>query len=78
MCKMIISPAFIYLFIFSFFQNSNFLDFSKFINKYQKEIMKFALPSSHVCDFSCILVSLKKGVNMEYNEIFRSNVNFSY
>ena len=34
MCKMMISPT-----IF-FFQNSDFLDFSKFINKCQKEILR--------------------------------------
>ena len=36
---------------FSFFQNSDFLGFSKFINKCQKEILRFAPPSSHLCDF---------------------------
>ena len=35
-------------------------------------------PSSHMCDFSYVLVSLKKGVHMECNEIFPGNVNFSY
>ena len=40
--------------------------------------MKFAPPSSHVCHFSYFLVSLKKGLHMECNEIFRSNVNFFY
>ena len=65
-------------FFFSFFQNSDFFGFSKFINKCQNEIMRCAPPSSYVCDFSYILFSLKKGVHMECNEIFRSNVNFSY
>ena len=74
MCKMMISPAI----SFSFFQNSDFLGFSKFINKYQKEIMRCNPPSSHMCDFSYVLVSLKKGVHMECNEIFPGNVNFSY
>ena len=75
MCKMMISPAIV---VFSFFQNSDFLGFSKFINKCQKKVMRCAPPSSHVCDFSYILVSLKKGVHMECNEIFRSNLSFSY
>ena len=73
-CKMLISPA-IY---FSFFQNFDFLGFSNFINKCQKEVMRCVPPSSHVCDFSYILVSLKKGMHMECNEIFLSNVDFSY
>ena len=38
-------------FFFSFFQNSDFSGFSKFINKCQKEIVRCAPPSSHVCDF---------------------------
>ena len=37
--------------LFSFFQNSDFSGFSKFINKCQKEILRCAPPSSHVCDF---------------------------
>ena len=73
-CKMLISPA-IY---FSFFQNFDFLGFSNFINKCQKEVMRCVPPSSHVCDFSYILVSLEKGMHMECNEIFLSNVDFSY
>ena len=36
---------------FSIFQNSDFSGFSKFINKCQKEILRCAPPSSHVCDF---------------------------
>ena len=36
---------------FSFSQNSDFSGFSKFINKCQKEILRSAPPSSHVCDF---------------------------
>ena len=40
--------------------------------------MRYGPPSLHVYDFSYILVSLKKEVQMECNEIFRSNVNFSY
>ena len=72
MSKMMICPAF----FFSFFQNSDFFYFSKFINKWQIEIMRCAAPSSHVCDFPYILVSLKKGVHVECNEIFRSNVHF--
>ena len=63
-------------FFFSFFQNSDFFYFSKFINKWQIEIMRCAAPSSHACDFPYILVSLKKGVHVECNEIFRSNVHF--
>ena len=46
-CKMMISSAI----FFSFFQNSDFLGFSKFINKCQKEILRCAPPSSHECDF---------------------------
>ena len=34
----------------SFCQNSDFSGFSKFINKCQKEILRFASPQ-HVCDF---------------------------
>ena len=36
--------------IFSFFQKSDFSDFSKFINKDQKETLRCVPPSSHVCD----------------------------
>ena len=77
MCKMMISPAIFLFYFFLFFQNSEFLGFSKFINKCQKEIIR-CVPPSHVCDFSYILVSLKKGVHMECNKIFQSNVKFSY
>ena len=35
---------------FPFFQKSDFLGFSKFINEWQKEILRCA-PPSHVCDF---------------------------
>ena len=72
--EMMISPGI----FFSFFQSSDFLGFSKFINKCQKEIMRWAPPSSYVCDFSYILVSLIKAVYMECNKIFRSNVNFTH
>ena len=52
MCKMVMSAAifFFSFFFFSFFQNSDFSGFSKFINKCQKEILRCALPSSHVCE----------------------------
>ena len=40
---------FFFFFLFSFFQNSDFSGFSKFINRCQMEILKFAQPS-HVCD----------------------------
>ena len=51
MCKMVMSAAiFFFFFFFSFFQNSDFSGFSKFINKCQKEILRCALPSSHVCE----------------------------
>ena len=36
---------------FSFFRKSDFSDFSKFINKCQKEILRCAPFSSHACDF---------------------------
>ena len=36
---------------FSFFQNSDFSGFSKFINKCEKEILRCVPPSLHVCDF---------------------------
>ena len=49
MCKMMIYPA-----IFSFFQNSDFFGFSRFINKCQKEILR-CTPPSDVCDFFFIL-----------------------
>ena len=56
MCEMIMSPAiFVYFFkivIFWVFQSSS--------RNAQKEIMMCAPRSSHVCDFSYILVSLKK------------------
>ena len=39
------------IYVFPFFQNSDFSGFSKFINKCQKEVLRFAPPSSHVCDF---------------------------
>ena len=45
MCKLI-SPA-----TFFHFSKFWFLGFSKFINKCQKEILRCAPPSSHVCDF---------------------------
>ena len=38
-------------FFFLFLQNSDFSDFSKYINKCQKQILRCAPPSSHVCDF---------------------------
>ena len=62
-----------FFFIFSKFC---FFGFSKFTNKCQKQIMRCAPPSSHLCDFSYILVSLKKKVHMECDEIFRGNVNY--
>ena len=40
-----------FFFFFSFFHNSDFSGFSKFINKDQKEIMRLAPPSSYMCDF---------------------------
>ena len=48
-----ISSIFLFFvfFSFSFFQKSDFSGFSKFINKCQKEILRCAPPSSHVCDF---------------------------
>ena len=36
---------------FSFFQNSDFLGFSKVIIRCSKEILRCAPPSLHVCDF---------------------------
>ena len=39
--------------------------------------MRF-IQASHGCNFFYILVSLKKGVHIKRNEIFESNVNFSY
>ena len=45
-CKMI-SPA-----NFFIFSKVWFLDFPKFINKCQKEILRCVPPSSHMCDFS--------------------------
>ena len=42
---------------FSFFQNTDFLGFSKLINKCQKEILKCAPASLHVCNF-CFNVKL--------------------
>ena len=40
-----------HFFFFSFFQNLDFSSFSKFVNKCQKEILRCAPPSSHVCFF---------------------------
>ena len=57
MCKMMIPPAFIF---FNFYQNSDFSGFLKFINKCQKEILRCAPPSSHLCDFF-----LKKWLNIQ-------------
>ena len=37
--------------LFSVFQKSYFLVFSNFTNKYQKEILRYVPPSSHICDF---------------------------
>ena len=37
---------------FHFFK-SDFLDFSKFINKFLKKILRCAPPSLHMCDFFC-------------------------
>ena len=52
-CKLMISPkAFLYIF-FKKMQHC-FLNkylFFKFISKYQKDILRCAPPSSHVCDF---------------------------
>ena len=45
MCKMVQH------FFFHFYQNSDFSCFLKFINKCQKEILRCAPPSSHLCDF---------------------------
>ena len=39
--------------IFSFSQKSDFLGFSKFINKCQKEFLRCTPPSSHGCNFFC-------------------------
>ena len=39
------------IFFFHFYQNSDFSCFLKFINKCQKEILRCAPPSSHLCDF---------------------------
>ena len=51
MCKMMIFNNITYSsFFFSFFQNSDFSGFSKFINKCQKEILRCAPPCSYVCD----------------------------
>ena len=36
---------------FSFSQKSDFSGFSKFISKCQKEILRYAPPSMHACDF---------------------------
>ena len=45
--RKMIYPAIFFL----FFQNSDFSGFSKCINKWQKEILKCAPPSSHMGDF---------------------------
>ena len=80
MCQMMISPAI----FFSFFQTSDFLGFSKFINKCQKEILRCALPSSHVCDFlpnqmknktygyGCQKKYLHRNIENNYNKIYNS------
>ena len=38
---------------FLFFQKSDFSGFSKFISEWQKEIVRCAQPSSHLCNFYC-------------------------
>ena len=38
---------------FLFFQKSDFSGFSKFISEWQKEIMRCAQTSSHLCNFYC-------------------------
>ena len=52
-CKLMISPeAFLYVFFKKMqhcFLNKSL--FFKFISKYQKDILRCAPPSSHVCDF---------------------------
>ena len=53
MCKMMVSPAM----FFSFFQNSDFSTFLKSVNKCQKEILRCAPPSSHMCDFFSVSLS---------------------
>ena len=50
MCKMVMSAAIFFFFFFFFFPNFYFSGFLKFINKCQKEILRCALPSSHVCE----------------------------
>ena len=40
-----------FFFFFFFFQNFDFSGFSKLIKKCQKELLRCAPPSSHVCDF---------------------------
>ena len=54
---------------FSFFQNSDFLDFSKFINKCQKEILRCAPPSSYVFDFFFNWDSLHASLNSHYKAL---------
>ena len=70
MCKMMISLIFRAFFFFHCFK---ILIFQLF-----QSLSTNVPPSSHVCDFSYILVFLKKIVCSENNEIFRINVYFSY
>ena len=47
MCKIMTSPANLFIFL-----KSDFFGFSKFINKCQIEILRCVPPSAHLCDFS--------------------------
>ena len=59
---------------FSFFLKSDFSTFSKFINKRQKEILRCAPPSLHVCDFFVklwlILSQLKLSIKDRITKIY--------
>ena len=78
MCKMMISPAFFFFFFFfSFLQNSDFRFFQSLSINAKRKL--WDLPTFFTCVwFFLYFSSLQKGVYMECNKIFRSNVNFSY
>ena len=50
---------------FSFFQKFDFLGFSKFLNQWQKEILRCVPPSLHVWHPFCLEFAFTKGTGLE-------------
>ena len=68
---------FFFFFFFSFLQNSDFRFFQSLSINAKRKL--WDLPTFFTCVwFFLYFSSLQKGVYMECNKIFRSNVNFSY